>query len=281
MPLFKISFLEKLKHLLKLDINISDINLVNLSINIQKNSNNECKPVVYSPESNLLTLNLENLTQEQSPALGTILKQAVADGATLLEEKSNETLRDISHSEQSDDVKSVLDFFRNIIPKDDFDALRAAMYIRTRFKDGCDSKSIYDLKGGVIKKYGKRGLKICNLCSAGYFENLLKPLYEDMRKYQDFSIEKFISHYNLIISEEAFAVFISRDMPGNEVKYIIEEQIKRNFKYGVKKVDIHGIGRDNSKKIRDAIYDIEIAYPKMNKRIGEEGRIIFATLSFE
>ena len=279
MALLKMSFFEQLKHLFKFDFNIGDINLLN--INIQNNSNNECKPVEYLPESNLLTLNSGKFTPEQSLKIAPLLNQAVADGVTLLERKSNETLRNIDISEQSDDVAAVLDFFREKIPRDDFDALRAAMYIRIQFREGVNSKTIYDLKGGVINRYGMRGLKICNLCSAGYFENLLKPVYEEMETYNDFSSEKFIEYYNTIIHEEAFAVFISREMSSYEVKNTIESQIKRNLNYGVKKVDIHGIGRNNSMKIRDAIEDIEIVYPEMHKKIEEEGRIIFANLSFE
>ncbi|MEE8403261.1 MAG: hypothetical protein V3R93_05875 [Candidatus Hydrothermarchaeaceae archaeon] len=147
-------------------------------------------------------------------------------------------------------------------------------------KAGECSDIIYKLKGDIIKKHGKRGLNISNLCSAGYFETMIRPLYEEMKKDPDFSNEKFMEKYDIIINEEAFAIFVSGSMSVDNVKNAIQQKIERNLKYGVKFVNIHGIGKGNVEKIREALSYIEGIYSNINKTLEEKENIIFVKLRF-
>lgn len=139
---------------------------------------------------------------------------------------------------------------------------------------------IYRLKGDIIHKHGTRGLNICNLCTSGYFENWIKPLYEEMEKSPDFDPEKFNESYNLIIKEAAFAVFVTKDMKPDKLKEIVEKKIARNLKYGVNFINIHGIGKGNVDKIRVLISELETKYPDIGKSIDEKKSIIFSKLVF-
>jgi hypothetical protein len=63
-----------------------------------------------------------------------------------------------------------------------------------------------------------------------------------------------IDKYNIIINEEAFALFVSGHMDSGQVKSDIKMKIDLNLRYGIRTVSIHGIGRSNKDKIKEAIY---------------------------
>lgn len=111
---------------------------------------------------------------------------------------------------------------------------------------------------------------------------MIKPLYEEFSQHGFFDRKNFLYKYNIIINEEAFAVFVSGDMDSAEVKNAIKIKMSRNLKYGRRDVTIHGIGRSNTEKIREAITAIEREgeYPNIEKYIEEMGSIILAKLMF-
>lgn len=266
---------EKLKEIFKFE------NCFNNLLTININSNNTSKSVEYDEDTQILSLNYKKLPYTEINKVREILRGAQNEGATFLLKESQELIKDIKLKEESVDVKSLLEYFIHKIPPDDYNALRAAIYIDTLFKEGKNSKNIYRLKGDVGRKYGVRGLKICNLYASGYFETMIKPLYEEFSQ-SGFARRDFINKYNIIINEEAFAVFIRADMDCAEVKTIITTKMSRNLGYGRRDITIHGIGRNNAEKIRKAISDIEMEkeYPNIEKHIEETGNIILAKLSF-
>ncbi|MBW6471274.1 MAG: hypothetical protein K0A90_08655 [Methanosarcinaceae archaeon] len=269
------SLLDKLKEIVKIDVNLK--NLVN--ININSNNNNSHEPYEYNEAEKKLTINLDNFSDPEK--VGEFLRQCIQDNIPIMEDTSFEKYIEIKKSEQDPDVIKLLSFFKGKIPNNDYDALRSAIYIRKCFRDGVDSKTIYNLKGDVINKYGRRGLNICNLCTSGYFENLLIPLHNEIQKSPTFSDGKFEELYNTIIKEEAFAVFIKSSISTPEVKNAIEGQIRRNLKYGIKYVNIHGIGYGNIGKIKEVISNIEMPTLNIHEEIELDGNIILATLFFD
>ena len=272
------SWFEKLKEFIKvnfgIDIKINNSNL----INIQINSNNSSKPFEYDEENNSVCINAEKLSSTELEKFGKIARELCED-IPLLEIPSQEIIMDIESKEEAKDVQLLLTYFKDKIPPKDFIVLRQAVYIKKIFEEGQSPDIVYRLKGEVIKKYGRRGLNICNLYSSGYFDTKIKPMYEEITK-QGLDKNIFLENYNVIIDEEAFAVFISGNMSFHDVKVAIEKKIKRNLKYGIKTVTIHGIGKDNVMNIRHAISDIEETNSNIKKTIEERGNIILARLWF-
>ena len=269
------SFFDKLKEIIKIDVNLKNV----VNININSNNNNSHEPYEYNEAERKLSINLDNFPDPEK--FGELLRQCVQDDIPIMENISVEKYIEIKKSEHEPDVVKLLSFFKGKIPESDYDALRSAIYIRKCFRDGVDSSTIYNLKGDVINKYGRRGLNICNLCTSGYFENLLIPLYKEIQKSPTYSDGKFKELYNTIINEEAFAVFIKSSMPIHEVKNVIEGQIRRNLKYGIKYVNIHGIGYGNISKIKEVISNIEMPSLNIHEEIELDENIILATLFFD
>ncbi len=77
-------------------------------------------------------------------------------------------------------------------------------------------------------------------------------MYEENNK-QGNDKDVFLKNYDVIINEAAFAVFVSGNMSSYDVRNIIDEKIKRNLKYGIRAVTIHGIGKNNVEKIIEVI----------------------------
>ena len=267
------SWFENLKEFVKVNFNINISDLVTIQIN----NNNISERVEYNDEEKFLSVNLEKLEPDVLDRFGVFPKEAVNEGELLIENPSHERIVDIRLKEDLTDVQQLLKYFKGKIPPYDFVVLRQAIYIKKLFDEGGNSEVIYRLKGEVIKEYGKRGLNICNLYSSGYFDTAIKPLYEEIKK-QEFDEDVFLKNYDIIINEEAFAVFVSGNMSLSTVRDTVRKKMKRNIKYGIKTVTIHGIGQSNVSKISDVISELEDENLINKKEMEVKGNIIFAKL---
>lgn len=252
-------------------MHIENIEKVNIK------SDEDSDVLEYDEKEKSLSINIRKLEPKVRKKLEKIIKE---EKGVILKKKTKETLIDFIKTEKSKEIKEILDLFKNKIPEDDFNILRASLYIRKRFISGASREEIYKLKKEIREKYGKRGLSICNLVSAGYFEVLIKPLYEEMSKDEDFSHEKFLEVYNIIVNESAFAVFISREMSIDNVEKEIYSKMRRNAKYGINFVSIHGIGKQNVEKIEKVIEKIQKEKPDISINKEVRDRIIYANIRY-
>lgn len=268
------TWFESLKEFINVTFHIK----VNIPINIHINSNNISKPIEYNELDNLLTINLKKLDASDLQRFGDIVEASHNEGTAILEEQSRDRIIDIKTKEKSTDVQQLLAYFQGKIPVYDYTILRQAVYVKKLFDDGGNSELIYRLKGEIGKKYGQRGLNICNLYGSGYFGTTIKKVYKETINQGK---EIFLQKYDVIINEAAFAVFVSGNMSLYDVRNNIEERIERNIKYGIKVVTIHGIGKNNVEKIVEVITQLEKKKSNFKKQIDINRNIILARLLFE
>ncbi len=273
------SFLDKLKDFVSAKFNINIHHLINVNVHVTRNDSS--RQIEYHEAGRTLTINVEKFTPAQLDEFRPLLRGAVdEDDKIILEKESEALLEDIASKESAGDTTALLHFFKDKIPKEDYSALRAALYVRKSFQEGSNSDVVHKLRNDIIRKYSRRGRNISNLCSSGYFEKMIKPIYEEMKRSPDFSQEEFLEYYNTIIEEEAFAVFVSGGMSTDEVRQEVENKIKRNLRYGISHVSIHGIGRNNVDTIKTVIYELKGRHPMMKVTISESDNIIAAKLRF-
>ena len=287
MSIIKASFFERLVQLCRVHLKIDIHDLVHdlVKINHVHYHVSDTAPLIQQTDPQTIAFNLKKMASALPPVgqaeLEDIIRVAVLeDDIPLLEEKSKNRIEDIELKESAGDTKKLLDFFREKIPEDDFGALRAAIYIKKRFDERAPFNEIYSLKGELMAKYGVRGRKINNLFSSGYFETMIMPLFNEMVTHPGFDKDDFLKQYNLIITEEAFAVFVSGWMMADELSPIIHSKIRKNLKYGINFITIHGIGQENVENIKDILMDIEVNYPISTKNIEEKNNIITAKFWF-
>lgn len=262
------AFLEKLKKLIGIKFDLKSF--FNIHITIDKSTKNINK-------SKTIEIGYNQYKDKLKP----ILKKALEERWTIISKEASDLIKDEKQVKAIPKNKNLLEFFKDIIPPEDHTILRASVLIYEKFKK---NEEVSDLKHGLIQNYGRRGKNICNLYSAGYFGGFLKEVYEIMSQDSEFDVEAYNDFYQLVVTESPYAVFISKNMDNKEVKEIILVRIGKNKKYGIKNFKIHGIGRDNCKKIRGVIEELENEMTKVgilfDKIIYEKNNIISVTLKF-
>jgi len=215
-----------------------------------------------------LLVNLNALNNDEKKQLRTITREYLDTGKFLLEAKTKSLLEDLYDYNKRSPNSSILGFFRDIIPPADLEALDASLYLREKFIS--DRTSVPQLKYDIVKNFGNRGGNIANLCTAGYFENFLMNLYNS-------SPEQFKRLYELIVPKSIIAVFVYHDMRKEDIKREIDLKIRLCKRYGIPFMHIHGIGKDNTKKIKEILAEESEYFSYYQKRIFEdEGKGILA-----
>lgn len=107
----------------------------------------------------------------------------------------------------------------------------------------------------IIARFGERGKNICNLYTAGYFDSQIKPLYEEVGTSD---LLQFNQIYEQIVTESPYAVFIHAEMSVKNVGETVKQKMEISKKYGIKYLNIHGIGKDNVDKITILIKEFMI-----------------------
>lgn len=261
-------FLEKLKALINLEIN-SPI----FSINITKNSNNpttETKGFLYDKKDGKLELYLEETQEDKKEELKKIIKECLEGENKLLEVETSKLLHKLYKYNRKNKNLQLLNFFRPIIPSEDLEALDSSLYVRDVFKSG-SWEDINKLKYDLRKRFGDRGNNISNLCTAGYFEEFLMPLYNSSK-------ERFKELYEIIIAKSVVAVFVHSQMEQDKIPSEITTKLNISSKYGIKFIHIHGIGGNNIFKIKECLRREKEFFNFFQKEIYEKDNIIIVEL---
>lgn len=241
-------FLDRLSSIFKVEIKIPKLKEIHFL------SDNTSSKIEYHDHRTVI--NIGAINPKECVELQQLLIDAVKKKDTLLlEEKAKKVLDDFRVVDKQGEHRDLLEYFRGKIPVSDLEILRAALYIKTVYER---KEKIWELKLQVTEKHGIRGRNIVNLCTAGYFTSLIKPLYETMSTQPDFILQKFLIRYDVIVTQYPFAIFVSSRMSESELKMNVEKKIEINKKYGMMRyLNIHGIGEENVLKIQKLLRELE------------------------
>jgi hypothetical protein len=250
---------DKVKALFNIEINAP-------FINITKNSDNTSidKESVIDDEDRV-NIYWDNLSNGKKDELKKIIKESVDEGNLFLEKKSSSLLKDlIDFQKNKGDDKRVLEFFEDAISDEDLEALESSLYLRRKFKE---KKEVNHLKEDIRTRFGDRGNNISNMCTAGYFEKYLIPLYNQSK-------ENFKKIYELAVTKSALAIFVHSQMNDEEITNNIKQKLEMSKKYGLKFLHIHGIGEKNIKIIKKCIDENKELFNYYKKEIFEKEGIM-------
>jgi|SRR3989344_3292957 len=257
---------DKLKALFNLEINSPLIN-----VNITRNSDNNVrgKEHFFDKEKKRLHINYDELSEEKKKDLAKIFRDKIDSGSEIFEDKTYILLKDLYDYQKSrGEDKKILDFFFPVIPKDDYEALEASLYLRKKFNERVDVRK---LKEDIRRRFGDRGNNIANLCTAGYFEKFLIPLYNHSK-------DDFNKVYEVVISKSAMAIFVHSQMSDYEITQGLGKKIDLSKRYGLDFVHIHGIGERNILTVMRWIEEHKDSLDFFNKEIFEKEGIIIVEL---
>ncbi len=260
------SWFDKLKALFSIEVNspIVQINIVNSNNKLVKQD----KIAHIDEDGKKLYISIDQLSSQQNKEMEKIIGEYIDSENKLLEIETDELLHSLYKYNKENKNKQIIEFFKPIIPEKDTEALEAALYLREVFARKGDIKK---LKADISQSFGDRGNNIANLCTAGYFENFLIPLYNSSK-------EKFDKLYELIVEKSPFALFVHAGMSSNEIVDKIKVKLEISKKYGIKFVHIHGIGESNITKIKNCIESQKELFGFYEKKIFENEGILIIEL---
>lgn len=245
------SFVDKLKGLFAINIDLSGVREIHILSDNSNNSNNE-----ISYKRGRLTINSAKIGAEKLLDFQKSLEESVViEGNILMEGEAQEILTDFEKVEEEGGSRSLLDFFKGRINSMDFEVLRASFYVKSVYDRG-NRVMVARLKEQITSRYGQRGANIVNLCTAGYFSSFVKPLFEEFIKDSKFEPIWLANAFDNIVNNSPIAIFVNHTMTKSGLIKEIKSHMSRNKAYGIHNINIHGIGEENIKNIGEALHEI-------------------------
>ncbi|MEK6926981.1 MAG: hypothetical protein AABX11_00970 [Nanoarchaeota archaeon] len=258
------TWLDKLKGIINFEWNSPLFN-----INITKNSHNsDNKEYFYDKNEGRLDIFLDGLSIDKREKIKEIVKENISAGNTFLERNTSKLLYRLNDFKNKKEYNSILEFFKNIISITDYEALETSLFLRHIFICGGE---VSKFKRDIRERFGERGKNIANLCTAGYFEEFLIPLYNSSK-------ERFSELYELTVSKSPFAIFVHASMNESEIMAELTSKLEISKKYGLKFIHIHGISERNVRKVKEIIKNQKQYFDFFEKEIYEKDNIIIVEL---
>lgn len=196
------------------------------------------------PSGNSADKMLEKLTLEQ-----------LEPGDTLSEAKPIEKLKVIDETFWSKGIQERIATFNGIVPKRDMPILESAIFIQALYDSG---QRVGDYMRDISIRYRARGTMICHLYSAGYFDSLILPLYQELVEGGNPQPDEFNKIYEQIVSESPLAMFVSVRDTADAIREQLVKKIKTSRELGMNYLNIHGIGSQNLQNIKRALEEKEV-----------------------
>jgi hypothetical protein len=232
----------------------------------------------YEIDETHITINLNGLSEAENQAFSTYIGalRASKEEYLLMERKSYEVLNELY---KLDPDFQAIEKLQNVLSPEDYGAVEGAVYIKY-LKDKGRFAEISERKKQIRHDYGERGNTITNLYTAGYFHEIFLPLYDELLK-EPGNMEEFRLIFDRLIRDFPLAIFINQQMNVDDVKNLIKNKITRNKRYGIMKLNIHGINKSNCDNIKEAIRLLEEEKElTFTKALDEISNIIMVKLEF-
>lgn len=215
------------------------------------NNNNGKLAEIRKIDDDNLTLNLDinKASHDEIKKLMEIYPEIKEQNELILQQDNYYDLR--SYLEEIREIP-LLKYFKSKLNDADYEALRTSIFIRNKFDNGGEVTNYLDQ---LYKKFGVRGRNICNLYGEGYFDNFIKPFYAMLESEK--RINEFKEQFDKFVMEQPISYFVNQHKPQEQVNQELINKITNNKKYGIKRLNIHGIGEVNTKKIKQFIKIIE------------------------
>lgn len=232
-------------------------------------------------ENKTININLKEANKEELKQIKEILapelERAIesSDSGHLIEETGvKDDIKLIEESSSKKSIQKELTFIEEKLPKKDVSIWYSALILKEQHEAG-EKEKVRLLKQQIIVNSGQRGANIANLCTTGYLESHLIPLYKHLVEELGNEAE-FIRQYEVIVEDTILTVFCSIIDKPEELEKEIIEKINRVKDYGWDRVYIHAIGQSNVKNVKIAVDNIKKNCEKVKdiKEISDNEHIV-------
>ncbi len=185
--------------------------------------------------------------------MAAIIKEGVDQEGEPLKENMLQYSGELDQYKEENSDKDLLDYFKGKISKEDYEILKISLFLRFRFRL---KENVSDIKSDIIKRFGDRGKNIANLCSAEYFEEYIRPLWDTIHKSvvkKDEADQKFKKIFELIVRDGLLAVFVHHKMTEDKLAAKIAGKIEESRRYGFVMISdqlyVHALSLPNVKTV--------------------------------
>jgi len=263
-----INVLDKLKTIFKGKVgNIFSDNKNNKFVlfDFSRNTTNVLEVKLIEGVKQKLAIDLSKANDEEKKEVKKLLDEEKDDNKAILTNNSVSKTKEIKRGLSEID-NTLLDYYKNKISSDMYEALEMSLIVRSAFRRGED---IMELKRDIGYKFPDFGYNICNLASGGYFDTYFKELYNIMSSESDFNIEQYKEELKWIVKELPYMVFISRFKSYNEYSGEVFFKLGKLKLYGTNKLKLHAIGTDNVERALHIAKEYE-SKPHLVKKINSD-----------
>ncbi|MBI4932208.1 MAG: hypothetical protein HY841_15725 [Bacteroidetes bacterium] len=203
----------------------------------------------YDEKRGILKIVVPDLEIRDKSLLLEIIRKVKEDGGLGFKDSKKEILNSYIEYVSNNSDKNILQFYSDILTKDDYGALKMSLYLRYEAKKG---NNIFIYKKDIRNKFGTRGVNISNLCSAGYFETEFRELYNTEEE------KEFRRYYEIAVGMGARALFVNSHMNVPAIEQSFEVMLDKALRYHMKEFRIHGKGKINVINIKKFVSERKI-----------------------
>lgn len=205
-------------------------------------------PYSFNEKDRILLIVLKNIKEDDKPVIFEIIRKVFDDGELILKDQTGQALESYQKYIEANPDKRTLEFFKDLLDKDDLNALKMALFLRSEQQKG---ENVAQYKQDIRERFGERGATIANLCTAGYFEDEFMPLHDEV------SEEQFLEYYELAVSKKARALFVHANMTQHEIEQQFLDMVAKGIKYHMEDFRVHGMGAQNVKNIQEFFKNLQ------------------------
>lgn len=149
----------------------------------------------------------------------------------------------------------VINYFKDKIPKNYLDMLKVAILVKKDYDN--DSGNAMNLRKQLRDRYGLVAYTVCNLYSAGYFENFLIPYFDEKQTNKNYTSNDLSNDFISLMNDFPRAIFINKQKSLTDTEKDIKERVAKNKLMGITSFKVHGIGIKNVNKIAETLTALE------------------------
>lgn len=208
-----------------------------------------------------LLINIPQLSSEEKDQLAPYISDHFDAENRILRQDVEEKSQSISKS-YTERREDIIDFFEDILPQQYIFMIKRGLDFRAVIEHEDPSyMEIEEEKKKIIQKIGPDGMYVCNLCTAGYFDEDggLRDLYVKMELNKQYKRRDFLEEFETLIEDRLLCVFVEHTDEVYDVKQEVRKTLKKYQEQDPAHefVDIRGIGSNCNDIIDGVIEELE------------------------
>ncbi len=157
-------------------------------------------------------------------------------------------------------TKDSLDKLKTVLNSEELEVILMARRICLAYQNG-SNKLVDDLKRQLEKNYPRKGKRVFNLISTGYFDELIIPFIEIYKsRFPSTYVEEYNKFYQELLKFFPIAIFVGNQTTTDR----LESELSKRLEMDIPSIKIHAVGQYNIEKVEAALKKFDLKGLKVN-----------------